>query len=114
MESYSGGVPLAVGFVVLICALAVVLWLSWSTRQDLMQLRRELDESQRHVNDLRSGLSELRADMSGLRGDMTEVKAAAEAVASAPPPLPRARSSGLDDLREQLRAAHREESSDSE
>ena len=54
----------------------------------IKQLRSELDETQRQLN---------------------ELKAAAEAVAASPPRLPRSRSSGLDDLREQLRASHREE-----
>jgi hypothetical protein len=85
--------PEALGIVVVVVALAACVWLSVSTQNQLRQLRAELDETQRQLN---------------------ELKAAAEATPpSAPPalpPLPRTRSSGgLDDLREQLRAAHREE-----
>ncbi len=79
----------ALGIVVIIVALAVSVWLSLTALNQIKQLRRELDETQRQLN---------------------ELKAAAEAV-PAPPPLPKSRSSGLEDLREQLRAAHREEGS---
>jgi hypothetical protein len=79
-------------YIILLGALAVVFWLTWSTHQEVKQLRSELDETQRQVN---------------------ELKAAAEVV-PAPPPLPRTRSAGLEDLREQLRAAHREEGSETE
>ncbi len=54
-------------------------------RQELASIRRDLDHSQRELEELKS---------------ITEVPPA--------PPLPRARSVGLTDLREQLRAAHRE------
>jgi len=85
-------VPLAAGVFILLGALAVLLWLAWSTHVEVKQLRQDLDETQRQVNAL---------------------KAAAEAAAvPLPPPLPRARSSGLEDLREQLRAAHRDEERD--
>ena len=84
---------LPLGFIILLGALAVVLWLTWNTRQELKLLRHDLDETQRQLNGL---------------------KAAAADVVAAPPPLPRSRSSGLEDLREQLRAAHREEGSDPE
>jgi septal ring-binding cell division protein DamX len=78
-------VPLS--FVVVLVLIAVAIWLAYSAQTEVRQLRRELDETQRQLN---------------------ELKAAAEVV-PAPPPLPRTRSSGLEDLREQLRAAHREE-----
>ena len=81
--------PTVLGIVVIIVALAVSVWLSLTALNQVKQLRRELDETQRQLN---------------------ELKAAAEAV-PAPPPLPKSRSSGLEDLREQLRAAHREEGS---
>jgi hypothetical protein len=54
-------------------------------RQELIDIRRDVDQSQRELEELK----------------------AATQVAPAPP-LPRARSGGLNDLREQLRAAHRE------
>ena len=81
--------PTILGIVVIIVALAVSIWLSLTALSQIKRLRGELDETQRQLNELR---------------------AAAEAV-PAPPPLPKSRSSGLDDLREQLRAAHREEGS---
>ena len=81
--------PTVLGIVVIIVALAVSVWLSLTALNQVKQLRRELDETQHQLN---------------------ELKAAAEAV-PAPPPLPKSRTSGLEDLREQLRAAHREEGS---
>jgi hypothetical protein len=87
----------ALSFVGLLVLVAAAIWLGYSAQTQLKQLRRELDETQREVNETRRELNEL--------------KAAAEVV-PAPPPLPRTRSSGLEDLREQLRAAHREEQSE--
>jgi hypothetical protein len=54
-------------------------------KQELLDIRRDLDRSQRELDELKS---------------VTQLPPA--------PPLPRARSVGLHDLREQLRAAHRE------
>jgi hypothetical protein len=76
----------ALGLLIILLALAVCAWLSYTALTQVRQLRAELDETQRQLN---------------------ELKAAAEVVPA--PPLPRSRSSGLDDLREQLRASHREE-----
>ena len=59
-----------------------------------------------HLETLRQALVDLRRDMDHVQGELEELKAATEIVPS--PPLPRARSGGLTDLREQLRAAHRE------
>ncbi len=81
------------GIVIIVVAVAVCAWLSISALNQIRPLRAELDETQRQLN---------------------ELKAAAEAAPAPPPPLPRARSGGLDDLREQLRASHREESSSEE
>ena len=81
-------VPLA--FIALLVLVGVAIWLAYSARTDVVQLRLELDQTQRELN---------------------ELKAAAEVV-PVPPPLPKTRSSGLEDLREQLRAAHREETSE--
>lgn len=85
------------GILVAIVALAACLWLAFDARRQVAQLRVELDQTQRLLNETRQQLDDL--------------KAAAE-VMPAPPPLPKARprTGGLDDLREQLRAAHREES----
>jgi hypothetical protein len=79
--------PEALAIVVVVVALAACVWLSVSTQNQLRQLRAELDQTQRQVNELR---------------------AAVEAVPPPPTGLPRTRSSGLDDLRQQLRAAHSE------
>jgi predicted PurR-regulated permease PerM len=67
-------------------ALLAALGLGLNALSQIRQLRRELDETQRQLN---------------------ELKAAAEVVAAPPPPLPRTRSADLDDLRQQLREAHR-------
>ena len=85
---------IALGFAIGIVAIGVAIWLGLRALSEIKQLRSELDETQRQVNDL---------------------KAATEVVpAPPPPPLPRSRTRGpgLDDLREQLRAAHREDPSD--
>jgi septal ring factor EnvC (AmiA/AmiB activator) len=90
-------------------ALAVSLWLAYTALGQVRQLRSELDQTQGHLNDTRQSLSETRGDLAQLQQELSELKAAAEVIPPPPPPLPRARSSGLEDLREQLRAAHREE-----
>jgi hypothetical protein len=82
----------ALGGLVAIVAIAVALYLAYSALTQVRQLRRELDETQRQLNDLKAAVEVVRAPP--------------------PPPLPRTRSSGLDDLREQLRAAHREDPSE--
>jgi hypothetical protein len=59
---------------------------------------------------LSEALIDVRHDVEELQRELGELKTAAE-VAVPIPPLPKARSGGLDDLREQLRAAHRESES---
>jgi hypothetical protein len=78
----------ALGVVVMVVGVAVAIALAVMALNQIKVLRGELDDTQRQLNDL---------------------KATAEAAPVPPPPLPRTRSAGLDDLREQLRAAHREE-----
>jgi hypothetical protein len=90
-------------------ALAVALWLAYTAQAQVRQLRSELDQSQSQLNDTRQQMTQTRQEVNELRLELNELKAAAEVVPPPPPPLPRARSGGLDDLREQLRAAHREE-----
>ena len=51
-------------------------------------------------------LGALRSQLEDTQRELAELRAATEAVPA--PPLPRSRSGGLDDLRAQLRAAHRE------
>jgi len=84
-------VPLVAGTVIVVALIAVAIVLSLRALGEIRQLRRELDETQRQLN---------------------ELKAATDLMATPPPPLPRTRSSGLEDLRQQLRAAHREEGSE--
>jgi hypothetical protein len=87
---------LTLGVLVLVLAIAAALALAVLARTEIKQLRSELDETQRQVNETRR--------------ELTELRTAAEAPpVVAPPPLPKARSARLDDLREQLRASHREE-----
>jgi hypothetical protein len=58
------------------------------------------------VPELRAEVRALRRDLEQAQRELGELKAAAEIPVA--PPLPRTRPGGLDDLREQLRAAHRE------
>jgi hypothetical protein len=74
--------------------------------QDLATTRATLAETQVALADTQAALTETQAAMA-------ELKAATEIV-PAPPPLPKARSAGLDDLRQQLRAAHSAEAEESE
>jgi len=92
--------PEAIGIVVLVVIVAAGVWLAASTQQQLQRLRAELDQTQRLLNETQATLRDVQQQVS-------ELKTAAEFVPP-PPRLPRSRASGLDDLREQLRAAHRE------
>ena len=87
------------GGLILLVAVVVAIGLAMRALTEIRLLRSELDQTQRLLNDTRDELNEL--------------KAAGEVV-PAPPPLPRSRSSGLEDLREQLRASHREETASDE
>jgi hypothetical protein len=87
-----------VALIAVVMAVAA-LWLVLGARNqgtrlatELRALRRQLEQTQHELDDTRRELGEL--------------KAATEIVPA--PPLPKARSGDLDDLREQLRAAHRE------
>jgi len=106
------GIPLAI--LVVVVALAASLWLSYSALTQLRQLRIELDQSQQQGNETRVALDQVRQELDRALRELSDLKATVGAVPPPPPPLPRARSSGLDDLREQLRAAHREEETPSE
>lgn len=77
-------VAIVAAVIVVVGALIALGAFQYSALGQIRQLRAELDETQRQLN---------------------ELKAAAEIVPS--PPLPRTRSGGLDDLRQQLREAHR-------
>lgn len=92
--------PLAV---VAILVALVALGLALSLRTQVAQLPRE--DSSADVERLRQELIELRSDLEHAQRELEQLKAATQVPA---PPLPRARSAALSDLREQLRAAHRE------
>ena len=109
------------GIVIGLVAVAAALWLAYTALSQIRQLRRELDQTQGLLNDTRQELASTRQEVSHIGQDLvqtqrelSELKAAAEVIPPPPPPLPRARSSGLEDLREQLRAAHREDDTPSE
>lgn len=87
------------GGLILLVGIGVAIALAMRALSEIRQLRSELDQTQRLLNETQRELNDL--------------KAAAEVI-PAPPPLPRNRSSGLEDLREQLRASHREESASEE
>jgi hypothetical protein len=98
----------AVAILVALAAVGVSLWLGYSALRQIRQVRSELDQTQHRLNDAVQELTETRSDLNDVRKELSELKAAAE-VLPPPPPLPRSRSGGLDDLREQLRASHLEE-----
>ena len=116
------GMLLPLGLLVLVLAVAAALALGVLARNEIKQLRSELDETQRQLNDTRGELNDARRDfsdtrqeLSDTRRELSELKAAVEAPpVVAPPPLPRRRGARLDDLREQLRASHREETGSEE
>jgi len=68
-------------------------------------LRRRVDQLTDDVNSLQVALEQLRSEV-------TELQAAQ--VVPVPPPLPKTRPGGLDDLRQRLRAAHGESEDPSE
>ena len=115
---------LTLGALVLVLAIAAAMAMAVLARSEIKQLRSELDETQRQLNEARQEQNQLRAasdrEQNELRietdRELNALKlAAAEAPpVVAPPPLPRARSATLDDLRERLRASHREESGSEE
>jgi septal ring factor EnvC (AmiA/AmiB activator) len=104
----------AIAIVIAVVALGIAVWLAYSALGQVRQLRTELDQTQSQLNDTRRELGSTRDELGEVRRELNELKAAAEVLPPPPPPLPRARSAGLDDLREQLRAAHRDEESTSE
>jgi hypothetical protein len=84
----------------------VALGLVWSLRSQVAQLPRVVD-SAADLERLRQESIDIRRDLDRSQRQLDELKSVTE-IAPAAPPLPRARSAGLTDLREQLRAAHRE------
>jgi hypothetical protein len=107
---------LAIGVLALIVAgvsLGAVLQLRGQVpalQAEVGALRRQLEETRHEPSEvttvaLQAEVSALRRDLEQTQNELGELKAATD-IAPAPP-LPKARPS-LDDLREQLRAAHRE------
>jgi hypothetical protein len=91
-----------VAIVVAVVALGLVL----SLRRQVAQLPRVADPAA-DIERLRQELIDIRRDLDRSQRQLDELKSVTELAPTAPP-LPRARSAGLTDLREQLRAAHRE------
>ena len=86
---------IGLGILLLIAALGLTIVALWL----VVPLRRRADRLSGDINSLQVALEDLRSEVA-------ELKAAADAVPA--PPLPKTRSAGLDDLRQRLRAAHRE------
>jgi hypothetical protein len=70
--------------------------------------RRAHESMHGELGDVKRLLDHTRRELDVARGELSELKAAAEVLPPPPPPLPKTRSGGLEDLRQQLRAAHRE------
>jgi hypothetical protein len=101
-----------VGLVALVAG-AAALALVFDLRGRVRNLESALATGRQLNTDMQSAHEAVHAEMGELRRELDralrelgELKTAAEAVPA--PPLPKARPGGLDDLREQLRAAHRE------
>ncbi len=108
---------LALSVVALVVA-GVAVGLAWAARSAATQAderaeaaRRDTEAGRAEAENLARTLATARDELAALRHDLDEARTA---VATAPPPLPRARARGLDDLREQLRAAQAEEDEDEE
>jgi hypothetical protein len=67
----------------------------------------EISELRRLLSQTRRELDQERQRLETAQRELGELKAAAD-VLPAPPPLPKSRTARLDDLRQQLRAAHAE------
>jgi chromosome segregation ATPase len=104
---------LAVGVAALVLALTLRSRLDSVERSATASKRFEDDARRGHeamhgeLGDVRRLLEQTRRELDAARNELSELKAAAE-VLPPPPPLPRTRSGRLEDLRQQLRAAHRE------
>jgi hypothetical protein len=72
------------------------------------EARRGHEAMHGEVGDLRRLVEHTRRELDAARAEVAELKAASEVLPPPPPPLPRTRSGGLEDLRQQLRAAHQE------
>lgn len=84
----------------------------------LRDIRRDHERMQREQADIHGAHEQIRREHEQIRREheqihreLGELKAAADML-PAPPPLPKARTGGLDDLRQQLRQAHAEDSAE--
>src|SRR5439155_10083957 len=77
-----------------------------SQASELDAVRANLDQTRRDLEQTRRDLDQTRREVQRLQVEVGDLKAATDVVPA--PPLPKARPGGLDDLREQLRAAHSE------
>ena len=94
--------PFVIGLVLTV----VVVGLAGAAVWLVYPLRRRVDQLTGDVNSLQVALEQLRSEV-------TDLYAAAQVV-PVPPPLPKTRPGGLDDLRQRLRAAHGESEDPSE
>jgi septal ring factor EnvC (AmiA/AmiB activator) len=76
------------------------------TRRDLDTARGEITQTRAEITETRGSLERVQRELAETHRELDELKATTEVVPA--PPLPKTRPGGLDDLREQLRAAHRE------
>ena len=112
----------AVGIALAVAALVVALGAratAAETQDRLGAARQEVDRAgvaaaklERSLAELREALAAAQVELTGVRGELEELKAAG----ASPPPLrlPRSRSGGLEDLREELRAAALDNDEDEE
>ena len=107
---------LALGALALLVAI-VGLAIAWQLRERLRALEGRLEGAEQHLARMEAETREIVADVQAQLGQTTrevsERKAATE-ILPPNPPRPRGRSRRLDDLRERLRAAHREEGAESD
>jgi hypothetical protein len=92
--------------VVAILLAVVALGLVLGLRKQVAQIPPPRADTTADLERLRRETIDLRHDLDRAQRELEELKAATQIVPA--PPLPRARSAGLTDLREQLRAAHLE------
>jgi uncharacterized coiled-coil DUF342 family protein len=105
---------LAIAVLAVILA-AVAIWLVLPLRgafAEVGELRRADGDLRRELERLQAELSQLHGQLDQTQSELDELKAATDIAPV--PPLPKARSGHLEDLREQLRAAHRETEESSE
>jgi hypothetical protein len=107
---------LEIALIAVVMAVAA-LWMAMGQRSQVSRLVAEAKRMRQEIVDLRSDLAASEQRLAATEGRLTSAEERAATTAqrltelteAAPtPPLPRARSADLDDLRAQLRAAHRE------